>query len=243
MKTQWYLVITGQCQYWLLFQKYMKRLCINRLVSFLSKWKLLYQYQFGFRQHHSTYMALIILMDKLISALKEGKFVSSLFLDFSKAFDTINHDILFNKLDLYGIRGSTLCLLKSYLTNSYQYFEYNNDKSSKRKIVCGVPQGSILGPLLFLIYINDPPKVSNKVFPLMFADDSNIFIEGNNILTMQNELNMVMIKISSWLKANKLSLNINKTHFMLFKGKRKIKYEINIKIDHTQITKHNVLNF
>ena len=222
--------------------KIYEKIMYNRLVSFLSKWKLLYQYQFGFRQHHSTYMALTILMDKLISALKEGKFVLGLFLDFSKAFDTINH-ILFDKLDLLGIRGTTLCLFKSYLTNRYQYVEYNNEKSSKRKIVCGVPQGSILGPLLFLIYINDLPKVSNKVFPLMFADDSNIFIERNNILTMQNELNMEMIKISSWLKANKLSLNINKTHFMLFKGKNKIKDEIIIKIDHTQIKQTQCTKF
>ena len=161
----------------------------NRLISFLNKWKILYQYQFGFRQHHSTYMALIILMDKLITALKEGKFVLGLFLDFSKAFDTVNHDILFKKLELYGIRGTSLCLFKSYLTNRYQYVEYNNENSSRSKIVCGVPQGSILGPLLFLIYINDPPRVSNKVFSLMFADDSNIFIEGNDILKIQNELN------------------------------------------------------
>ena len=159
-------------------------------------------------------MALIILMDKLISDLKEGKFVLGLFLDFSKPFDIINHDILFNKLDLYGIRGTTLCLFKSYLTNRYQYVEYNNEKLSKRKIACGVPQGSILGPLLFLMYINCLPKVSNKVFPMMFADYSNIFIEGNYILTMRNELNMEMIKISFWLNANKLPLNINNTHYI-----------------------------
>ena len=150
-------------------------------------------------------MTLIKLMYKRISALREGKFVLGLFLDFSKAFHPINHDTLFNKLDLYGIRGTTLCLFKSYLTNRYQYVEYNKEKSSKRNIVCGVPQGSILGPLLFLMYINDLPKVANKVFPLMFADDFNIFIEGNNIFTKQNELNMEMIKLSSWLKANNLS--------------------------------------
>ena len=83
--------------------------------------------------------------------------------------------------------------VKKFLTNHYQYVEYDNEKSSKRNIACGVPQGSILWPLLFLLYINDLPKVSNKVLPLMFADDSNIFIDGNNTLTMQNELNMEMI--------------------------------------------------
>ena len=144
--------------------KIYEKIMYNRLVSFLSKSKLLYQYLFGFRQHHSTYMDLIILIDKLISALKEGKFVLGLFLDFSKAFDSITHDILFNKLDLYGIRGTTLCLFKSYLTNRYQYVEYDNEKSSKRKIVCGIPQGSILGPLLFLVYINDLPKFQTKCF-------------------------------------------------------------------------------
>ena len=221
---------------------YEKIMC-NRLISFLNKWKILYQYQFGFRQHHSTYMALIKLMDQLITALKEGKLVLGLFLYFSKAFDTINHDILFNKLELYGIRGISLCSFKSYLTNRYQYVEYNNENSSRSKIVCGVSQGSIHGPLLFLIYINDLPRVSNKVFSLMFADDSNIFIEGNDTLKMQNELNTEMMKISSWLKANKLSLNINKTHYMLFKGKRAIKDEINIKIDQTQIKQTQCTKF
>ena len=133
-------------------------------------------------------MTLIIMMDKLISALKKGKLVLCLFLDVSKAFDTVNHGILFNK-----------CLFKSYLTNRYQYVEYNNEKSSKWS---GGPSRFILLPSLFLSHKNVLPKVSNKVFPLLFADDSNIFIEGNNILTMQNELNMEMIKVSSWLKAN-----------------------------------------
>ena len=112
-------------------------------------------------------------MDRISRALEEGEYVLGLFLDFSKAFDTVNHEILFSKLEFYGIRGIALAWFRSYLTSRTQYVEYSGTSSSYKNITCGVPQGSILGPLLFLLYINDLAGVSKKIFSILFADDSN----------------------------------------------------------------------
>ena len=162
------------------FSKILERLMYNRFLSFIQKHHILYLYQFGFRVDHSPNLAMLFLIDKLSTALDDGEYVLGLFLDFSKAFDTVNHDILFAKLEHYGIRGVALDILRSYLSDRHQFVVYNDVKSDNQKITCGVPQGSILGPLLFLLYINDLAYVSTKLFSLLFADDSNMFLTGKD---------------------------------------------------------------
>ena len=190
--------------------KVFERIMYNRLLSFLDEYKILFSYQFGFRKHHSTYMALMTIMDNLTHCLDNGEYVIGIFLDFLKAFDTVDHNILLQKLSLYGIRGTALDWFQSYLTNRYQFVTYNGESSERKKVKCGVPQGSILGPLLFLIYINDLADVCKCSLPILFADDTNLFHHGTDLSVIECEFNKELADISTWLKVNKLSLNIKK---------------------------------
>ena len=136
-------------------------------------------------------------------------------LDFSKAFDTIQHPILLKKLFAYGIRGNILKLIESYLANRQQFVTINNSNSTQKTITCGVPQGSILGPLFFLLCINHLPNVSEKLFAILFADDTSVFLEGKDLAEITNTLNAELAKLTVWLSANKLTLNTSKSHFMI----------------------------
>jgi hypothetical protein len=202
------------------FSKLLERLMYNRLISFINRHKILYKYQFGFRSNHSTNMALILLIDKIASAIEKGEFVVGLFLDFQKAFDTVNHTVLLNKLNTYGIRGTAYQWFEDYLKHRQQFVLFANTESKKSIIQCGVPQGSILGPLLFLLYINDLVQTSFSLMPILFADDTSIFLTGKSIANMINAMNNELKKIVDWLNANKLSLNVKKTHYMIFRSRR-----------------------
>ncbi len=155
------------------------------------------------RKGHSTSYALTVLCNKLYEALDKGHYPLGIFLDFSKAFDTINHAILLKKLEFSGIRGTALKWLESYLSNRIQAVTYDNHVSDELVIKCGVPQGSILGPLLFLIYVNDLPNVSNLFFSVLFADDTNVFVAGNNLQELTTTVNIELDKLSAWRRLNK----------------------------------------
>ena len=153
----------------------------KRLINFIQKFDILYNKQFGFRKNHSTETAIIDLVAKLTDAIDKNKFTAGIFLDLSKAFDTVNHSIIIAKLRHYGIRGIALEWFKNYLTNRKQMVKFNNTISSKEKVTCGIPQGSVLRPLVFLIYMNDIHKCSKILSFILFADDTIAFYSDTNV--------------------------------------------------------------
>ena len=143
-------------------------------------------------------------------------------IDLSKAFDAIDHAILLKRLENYGIKDTNPAWFRSYLTNRKQYVQVTNDsKSDLRNTTCGVPQGSLLGPLLFLVYVNDLPSSSKILNPIMFADDTNLFYEHKNIIKFFATVNKELANINDWFMANKLSLYVGKTKYLLFHKPRR----------------------
>ena len=227
------------------FDKLLEKLMANRLVTFLEKNNLLFGNQFGFRSNHSTDYALLSIIDKIQTAIADDSDYScGIFLDFSKAFDTVDHNILIKKLDYYGIRGTAKNWFISYLSNRQQSVTINNSKSDPVTISCGIPQGSVLGPILFLIYINDFHLCSTLFDFNLFADDANLFYRHKNLHVLQQNINSELINIHVWLCANKLSLNIEKSNFVLFHARqKKITINFELKLNNKNLKQEESLKY
>ena len=202
------------------FNKLLEKLIEKRLRAFLHENRILYEYQFGFRSGYSTSYALLEIVNDIRAYLDKGENVLGLYLDLKKAFDTVNHTILKQKLYNYGIRGKCHDLLSSYLTNRKQRMFVNGLYSGLEVMLTGVPQGSVLGPLLFLIYVNDIKNVCPEVSIRLFADDTNVFLHNQCCKRLKSEAQKTIKTLKNWFDANKLTLHLGKTNFTLFHSRR-----------------------
>ena len=194
----------------------MEKLVFNRVHEFFEKFNCIYENQYGFRTKHSTVHALINITENIRSSLDKNEIIAGIFVDLQKAFDMVSHNILLNKLSHYGIRGQMIEWFRSYLHNRTQIVSVDGEVSDKWTLKHGVPQGAELGPLLFLIYINDLHKsiLHSKVYH--FADGPNLLHISSSYKKLQNNLNSDLKKLSNWHNANKIALNCTKTELIFF---------------------------
>ena len=226
--------------------KIFEKVILEQLFTYLEDNNLIHRHQYGFRKHHSTEYAALHIVDYLYYKLDLKKIPINLYLDLSKAFDSLSHEILLRKLLHYGICGAAINLMASYLKNRKQFVQFDGYKSDMKTICNGVPQGSILGPLLFLVYINDFPNASKVFNFLMYADDTTLYCCLEDIKSDNKEqiLNNELECVYEWLNANKLSLNVRKTKYMIFqKYKNNGIGELNLRISNDNIEHVNEFNF
>ena len=185
------------------------------LSEFLHTYNLLHKTQSGFRTQHSCETALVNMIDLWMNAIDSGKMVGVVLVDFKKAFDLVDHQILIDKLKIYGIKGEALSWFNTYLTNRKQQVAINNCKSDFKQISYGVPQGSILGPLLFLLFINDLPLYTSNVFTDLYADDTTLYDVQDSMEQIENNLQSSLNNLQIWCRSNGMILNSSKTKVML----------------------------
>ena len=200
--------------------KIFERGMTNRVVSFFMKFSLFSHKQFGFLKNRSTQDALLDFTENIYDALNISNHNISILVDLKSAFDTVNHNILLNKLELYGIRGNALNWFRSYLADREFYVALDNIHSTHKIVNIGIPQGSIIGPVLFIIYNNDLPLVSNELNTTLFADDTNFSLSHKSIEDMIPILNTELQKVMDWTTSNRLTVNSSKTELLLFTNRR-----------------------
>ena len=225
------------------FSKILEKIVYIQLDNFINTNSIVIDNQFGFQKHKSTTSAIITLTDYILHAFDDKKFVIGIFLDFKKAFDTVNHPILLKKLDHIGIRGVTLEWFRSYLENRTQYTIFNNHKSSTQTLNYSIPQGTILGPTLFNLYINDLINSLTRLNLILFADDSCLYLAHNDINYLVNIVNSELINVNRWMNSNKLTLNHTKSHYVIFKRNKNLNQETQIQINGHDVEKVNFTKF
>ena len=223
------------------FSKIYEKSMHKRLYDFFSRNETIYKHQYGFRKQHSCEHALLEAQYTLTKALDNKQISALLLIDFSKAFDMVDHNTLIYKLEHYGIRGQALNWLKSYLDKRRQYVSVNGHNSRTRNLSCGVPQGSILGPLLFVIFINDLPFIDNLAKFILYADDANIIFTGQSIEIIETNMRNFISELEEWVALNGLKLNISKTKYMLFSNRNT--RDINVKISANSIERKQTERF
>ena len=226
--------------------KIIERIIHNQTQEFLNKNNILYKYQSGFRKHHSTDTCLSYLTDKVKIGFEEGLLTGMVLIDLQKAFDTIDHSILLKKMRCLGFAGKTIAWYTSYLTDRSFIVNVGKESSSPGKLSCGVPQGSILGPLLFLLYVNDMPQEVNSEL-LLYADDTCLIYMGKDIQKIEEQLNSDFTSLCEWFIDNKLSVHFGeeKTKSILFGTKRQLKdqRDLNLKYGDIEIKQHSRVTY
>ena len=202
--------------------KILERTVHSQLYKHISDNNLLSPAQFGFRKNHSTSTCILALLDKIYKNMDGNKLTGVVFLDLKKAFDTVDHGILLKKLKIYNIDDSSILWFKNYLSDRYQSVKVQGKKSDKRLVSTGVPQGSILGPLLFILYLNDITDYIQECNVSLYADDTALYTSSNSCIDLMLTLRLELAMVSEWLAANKLTLNVAKTKYVIFGKNRQL---------------------